>query len=150
MRVSWLAACLVASSCGIVDTTSDGAAADLRRAQERWDHAGLADYDLTLSRRCFCLEVGPVLVEVRDGVRAATFLLVDDAEGPLAPQLVPFYPTVDELFGLIEQAIADGVHELRVTYHPTLGYPTDLWVDRSPAVADEEFGYEVALLIPNG
>ena len=108
------------------------------------------DYDIVVSRSCFCVAVGPVLVKVRNGVRVETLVVVDDAEGPLAPNLVAFYPTIDELFQVIEEALGDGVHELRVTYHPSLGYPTDLWVDRSPAIADEEFGYRVALVLPEG
>ena len=148
-RRLWLVAgCLIASSCGILDAGADGADDDLRRARARWARAALADYDLVMSRRCFCIDVGPVMVSVRSGVRVETRVLVDDAEGPLAPNLVPFYPTVDELFAVIEQALDDGVHELRVTYHPSLGYPTDVWVDRSPAIADEEFGYDVALVVP--
>jgi hypothetical protein len=103
-----------------------------------------------MTRNCFCVPVGPVLVRVRDGERVETLIAVDDAEGPLPLNLVPFYPTVDGLFEVISEALDDGVYELRVTYHPTLGYPTDLWVNRSPSIADEEFGYDVALVSPEG
>lgn len=153
-RARWaaacLAACLVASGCGILDAGPQGAEDDLRRAQARWVRAAIDDYDIVVSRMCFCLEVGPVLVRVRNGVRVETVVVVDDAEGPLAPNLIAFYPTIDELFGLIQEAVRDGVHELRVTYHPSLGFPTDLWVDRSPSIADEEFGYQVGLVVPEG
>ena len=149
-RVWCVVGCLIASGCGILDAGSDGAEDDLRRAQDRWVRAAMADYDLVMTRNCFCVPVGPVMVRVRDGERVETRILVDDAEGPLAPNLVAFYPTVEGLFDVISEALEDGVYELQVTYHPTLGYPTDLWVDRSPSIADEEFGYEVALVSPEG
>jgi hypothetical protein len=145
-----LVGCLVASSCGILDAGSEGADEDLRRARARWARAAIEDYDLVMSRICFCIPVGPVLVSVRGGERVATSVVVDDAEGPLAPNLVPFYPTVDELFDVVADALEAGVYELRVTYHPNVGYPTEVWVDRSPSIADEEFGYEVGLVFPEG
>lgn len=135
--------------CGIIDPGDDGAERELRQARALWAAAAIDDYDLRQRRRCFCVDPGLVRVEVRDGIRVATVLVDDDGSSPLHPQHVADYPTVDELFGLVARAIEGDVDELRVTYHPVLGYPVDVWVDRSFAIADEEFGYATELVAPS-
>jgi hypothetical protein len=107
------------------------------------------DYDLRLERVCFCLPVGVVTVEVRNGVRTDSWVDGEGGREPLDGDLVAWYPTVDELFDLVDDAIVQRAAELRVTYHPVLGYPVDLWVDRSTRIADEEFGYEATLGAPS-
>jgi hypothetical protein len=38
-------------------------------------------------------------------------------------------------------------HTVNVTYNPDLGYPTDLYIDVSQLIADEEVGYTVTNLV---
>lgn len=142
------AVALTLGGCGILDSGSDGAAADLTRARRLWATSGMADYDLVLERLCFCQPLGTVTVEVRAGVRTASWVETDDGPMPLSADLVPWYPTVAGLFTMVDEAITTGVAQLRVTYHPVLGYPVDLWVDRSTSIGDEEFGYEATLHAP--
>lgn len=136
---------LTAVGCGIVDSGDARAESELTTAREQWARAGVVDYDLAMTRQCFCAFIEPVTVRVRGGVLIEVVTASGDAEMPVPPQIVSVYPTVEGLFALIDEALADEVHEIRVTYHPTLGYPTQLWVDRSPQISDEEFGYEVML-----
>ena len=149
-RRSLLGAPLLAfvAGCGLLEPTGDGASDDLARARARWEAAALDDYDLRMARLCFCAFVGEVRVEVRGGVRTAVVVEDEGPGQPLEATLVPYYPTVEGLFDLVEQALDDEVAELRVTYHPDLGYPMELWVDTSRAVADEEYGYDVLLAVP--
>ncbi len=133
-----------AAACGIVETTATQGGSDLESARALWRQAAIDDYDLAMTRRCFCAFVGEVTVQVRGGVRTAT-VVAEDISLPLTPAFEQSYPTVDGLFALIDEAIADGVHELRVTYHPVLGYPTLVSVDRRRQVDDDEVAYEAHL-----
>lgn len=131
------AALLVAlAGCGITETEVPGAAYDLARGEALWDAAGPSSYDLLVEYHCYCPPTGVVRAEVRDGVLVAT-----DPPGSTPP-------TVPELFDLIAEALRAQAAEVRVTYHATLGYPVQLWIDRSRLVADEEFGYEVTVVAP--
>lgn len=144
----WAPFVVAFAGCGILEADANGGVDDLALARARWEAAALADYDLEMTRLCFCAFVGDVRVEVRGGVRTAVVVVGEEAVQPLDSGLEPYYPTVEGLFEIVEQALADEVAELRVTYHPALGYPVELWVDTSLAVSDEEFGYDVLLSLP--
>lgn len=149
IRRLWpVALAVVASACGILSPGDDGAEDELRRARALWASAGLEDYDLRVQRYCFCPLRGPVRIEVRDGVRVAVLEETEDGLESLAPAEEAWFPGVAQLFDLVEDAIGDGVAELRVTYHPVLGLPVDLYIDQSRNVADEEIRYRAELLAP--
>src|SRR5262245_20486589 len=67
---------------------------ELELNRDKWLAHGYRDYSLTMTRLCFCGEVGPFAVTVRnDSVVAA----VRTSDG--APSLVTSYlPTVNKLF----------------------------------------------------
>lgn len=49
--------------------------------------------------------------------------------------------TIEKLFRDIRDTLAANPWRIEVSYHPTLGYPTSLYVDLREAVQDDEFGY---------
>ncbi|MBT5773744.1 MAG: hypothetical protein HOH95_05130, partial [Dehalococcoidia bacterium] len=51
--------------------------------------------------------------------------------------------TIDGLFNLIEEAIDQRAAAINVTYHPTLGYPLDAYIDYDLRIADEELGFTI-------
>jgi hypothetical protein len=51
--------------------------------------------------------------------------------------------TVEQVFDVIEEAYRERAEEVQVTYHPTLGYPTDLFIDYVEEVADDERGVQI-------
>ena len=53
---------------------------------------------------------------------------------------------VQGLFEEIAAAYAAGAATVRVTYDERLGYPTSIWIDQDPMMADEETGYTVSAL----
>ncbi len=118
---------------------------DLARARQLWASAGIRDYDLLVDRVCFCSQVGTVRVQVRQGTRVAT---VTETDLPLEPTSLDGYPGVEGLFDLVAEAVNGSADELRVTYHPVLGYPVDLWIDTRRSVDDDEFGYRAELVAP--
>ena len=113
---------------------------DLDAARARWEAAGWADYRFTLRRSCFCPSpdfTGPFEVTVRDGALASVTLdgaAVDDARGL----------TVDELFALIEEAYERDAETVRLAFDEATGAPTELYIDYSTQMADEEIGYTVS------
>ena len=127
-------------SCG--DSAGPGVGteewAKLHTAWGRWIDSGIADYAYGYVRSCECLptDVTTPSIEVRDG---AIVRVWDGRTGESVPaDRYGWYFTVDDLFAEIERAIAGGVSQLRVDYHPTLGYPTMLVIDYDAQMADEE------------
>ncbi len=143
IRLAALSLLLLASGCSMFGASrgENPARAD---ARARWAASGPDAYTMTQSRSCFCPReiTGPFEVSVREG--SLVSVLLDGAPVPAERAL-----TVDGLFDLIADAYAGEADEVRVTYHPTLGYPTDLWIDYERMAADEETGYNVTALAPH-
>lgn len=142
-----IAVVLMTAGCGILEPGASGALQDLARAQSLWVAADLSDYDLKVERSCYCPVEGWVRVQVRNGERIATVIETSGDELPAQPAATD-HPTVEELFALVADAIDAGAAEVRVTYHAVLGYPVELWIDRSVNVSDEEVGYRAELVAP--
>jgi hypothetical protein len=109
----------------------------LRVNQKLWDQQNITSYRYTLSRSCFCTPEarGPVVVEVRNG---ETVSVTSVATGqPVDPELFKQYDTVPELFDVIKDAIKRKASSLTVEY-AKLGYPTQINIDYSAQIADEE------------
>jgi hypothetical protein len=116
---------------------------DLERAEARWDRSGPASYVYAVQRICFCLveETGPIRVRVEDGVAVEwTYVATGN---PLPDAARPRFPTVDGLFDILREAYAADAHDVRVSYDPDLGYPTEFSIDYEEQVADEELGMRV-------
>lgn len=141
-RLAALALLLVASGCSVLGAGRAGDPA-LAAARARWAASGPDAYTMTQSRSCFCPRdvTGPFEVTVRDG--AVTSVTLDGAPVPTDRAV-----TVDALFDLIAEAHARSAAEVRVSYHPSLGYPTEIWIDYDRQMADEEAGYAVTALAP--
>ena len=140
----------------VIDDLTVGRHAELRAEiaaqRAKWDARRIEDYQLTLSRSCFCAPEGAglVVLSVLEGqpVEWLYFLSGD----PVAPQWQAMFPTVDGLFDFLEDAIDRGAEEIEVAFDADLGLPTMVRVDYRLAAVDEEIGYEVEklLLIDDG
>jgi hypothetical protein len=53
------------------------------------------------------------------------------------------YDTVEELFGVLEQAFDNGADKVDATYDATLGVPIDVDIDPMRDAIDEEHGFVV-------
>jgi hypothetical protein len=138
----WLATllCVVASSCSVLDPEDDAQRDELESARSRWEMVGPAAYRTIQNHVCFCGTDLRGPIEIRVGAAGTTRTYV--ADGRAVPSnLVQFFPTVEELFGEIEEALDEGADEVRVTYDPTTGAPLDVWIDYSERTADEEQGW---------
>ena len=103
-----------------------------------WSELGWSDYDFVFARSCFCTENyrRPGLVQVRAGVIAG----VQDPSTrlPLDPEL---YLTIEQLFGALQSGIDDNAEMISVTFDENAFYPTNMYIDTSLLIADEEVGY---------
>lgn len=116
-------------------------AADLARAREAWQRAGVADYEYGYNKFCECHGDSPpeTLVTVTAGRvtnvrhRRAGF----DREVPAAAKNLQFYWTVPELFDLLEAAL-EREATVRFRVDATLGYPTSVYIDYAPNMVGDE------------
>ncbi len=114
----------------------------LDAAMKRWAAVRPASYEFTVSQQCFCPQEirNPVVVWVRgDSIEARTYA---GSGAALDPARAPMPITVDGLFTKIRDARARSAAAINVTYHATLGSPTQLWIDYAASMADEELGFE--------
>ena len=69
-----------------------------------------------------------------------------EGPAPAAAEWAAFkskHDTVEKVFGLIEQAIADKAEHIEVDYDAALGFPRRVVIDPSRQMADEESYYTV-------
>ena len=118
----------------------------------RWEDSGLAgtDYDYTFTRGCFCPEefVGPYQVSLRAGeVVSATFKGTDlfDIDVLEIGRYDEIVKSVEGVFNEISRALREA-DSFTAEYHPTLGYPTNVYIDWIANAADEEVSYTIAAL----
>lgn len=120
----------------------------LEKNRKLWESQGIDDYSFTLQRSCFCRgdDRRPIHIQVRDGkVVAAKFA---DTGEPLPPSMDYAKKTIPDLFNEVAQAIKEKAARLEVSYDPTYGFPTSIFIDRSELIADEEIGYSVSNFQP--
>jgi hypothetical protein len=84
---------------------------------------------------------------VRDRRLVSVTRVSDGAAVPPSDWPLRYY-TVDQMFDLIEESQRQGAAEVRVTYDPQLGYPTEVYLDPRATVADDERQFEYASLAP--
>jgi hypothetical protein len=118
---------------------------DLQVAKAWWRGHAPASYDLTIEPRCFCgFETpapGPVIVSVRNGVVAGRHYLQTGAV--VGAPYASAYPSVDELYVILEDAVARRADRLEVFYEPTFAYPASVAIDYKLTTADDEIFYTV-------
>lgn len=120
--------------------------AELVANRAKWDSAtGGADtyVQYTAQNSCFCPPDynRPMNIAERDGK-------IIDATYADTGEAVPSYIrdgllTMDERFDQLEEAYLSGSDRIDVTYDPTFGYPSSVYVDRSFMIADEELSYNI-------
>lgn len=126
IRMAILAMLLsVGGSCKSTITVPES---ELAVGRARWAMVAPAAYTVVISRSCECLEpaVGPVLITVRNGVAQSRQYTRTGA--PVATSGADWFPTVEGLFAVIDAAIRDGIQPIQVSYDPTLGYPTRVFI----------------------
>ena len=132
---------LLLVSCSGDPFTATPERMDLAAAKGRWIQVGPASYRITVARSCFCTleSTRPVIVTVRNGQVASR--RYEDTGADVPPQLAFAYPSVDGLFDVIEQAIANHDETVDVLYDAARGIPVSIQLDGSAMIADDELSY---------
>jgi hypothetical protein len=143
MRLTSLTfACLAAAAATL--GACDGPTAPERQLQVarlKWERTRPAAYTVTVARLCYCLieVVGPAIVSVRDGVVESRTYVANGAA--VSPAYAEYFPTIDGLFEVIEDARRQRADAIDVTYDPAFGFPTVISIDYIRAAADDEIAY---------
>ncbi len=118
--------------------SSSPAQSQLQQNRQLWRTQNISNYRYTLQVGCFCLPevTQPVVIEVRNG-KVVSMIGVNTRK-PVNPEYFKDYNSIPKLFNLVQNAIANRAHRISVTYHPTRGYPTQISIDQSQQMADEE------------
>lgn len=129
----------LALASGCADLLSPGSQrSQLDTSRQKWQARGYMQYQFTLNALCFCAINGPVRIEVRND-SIITVTQISNGKALDAKYL----PTINKLFDFVDRGIAEHAATLRVTYDPTLGFPTEIVYDGSANVADDEVTYTV-------
>jgi hypothetical protein len=126
------------ASCSITEPTTRAAdARDLERNRQRWASAELRDYEYEYHLACFCVQdvTQRVRITVRGDVVAGVVRVSDGL--PASSAFGP-WPTVADLFTLIERELARRPQRLDVEYDATYGYPRSIILDIQLLAADDE------------
>ncbi len=119
----------------------------LENQRARWLSAGIVDYQFEYRQRCECVPAlaEAALVEVRGGV--VTRVVYRDTGRAAAADAQALFPTIDELFERIDDAIRREAAMLTVSYDRALGYPTQISIDYDMRVADDEVSIDASALL---
>jgi hypothetical protein len=121
---------------------------ELSRNLEKWQDANITHYRFSINISCFCAfrDQMPLTVEVLDGqivyMAAVDGALVLDTDQNY--ELYAPHATIDLLFAEIDAAVKDGADSVTVTYDATHGFPTEIAIDYSQEIADEEIYYSIS------
>ncbi len=111
-----------------------------------WARTGVTNYAFAFTRYCFCPNSGTTYeINVRNN-NVVSARNTDTGEMVEQEQL-DYYPTVDELhLQLLKQN--NKAHKITAEYNSRWHYPTKVYVDIHPMMADEEISYEIPFLAP--
>ncbi len=115
---------------------------DVNRAQ--WDAAEIHDYGINFQRLCLFCGV-EFLIPVRLTVRGDTIFEVTDVDtgAPVAEPAPDAFLTIDEVFDVIQGAIDQSAAEIDVRYNSMFGYPTDVTIDLSRSLFNDDAQFQI-------
>lgn len=136
----------VLAACGSSPLELSRSTLEVQRG--RWIAQGIEDYTFEYHQQCECAPAfsQPALVEVRGG-RVVDVEYVGSGEG-VDPEAVALFPTIDDLFERIDDAIHMEAASLVVSYDQALGYPKAIEIDYDMEVVDDEVNIDAWNLAP--
>lgn len=144
-RTAWVLGVAALGACGgVAPLELTNTALENQRA--RWQASGIRDYQYEYRQQCECVPalLEPALIEVRRGM--VTRVVYQKTGQPASPDAQALFPTIDELFDRIDDAIRSDAAMLIVSYDSALGYPTQIDIDYDLQVVDDEVSIDAAAL----
>lgn len=133
---------LAALGQGKTPNQKDSNKAQLQQNKQLWAKQKISNYRYKLRKSCFCFpKDSQVTIEARNGKFVS--IAAANSGQSVNPESFTKYNSIAKLFDLIDDAIAKNAHRISVTYHPTLGYPTQISIDYDQYIADEEISLTI-------
>ncbi|MFK8013890.1 MAG: DUF6174 domain-containing protein [Gammaproteobacteria bacterium] len=111
----------------------------LQTNQAKWETSNLAAYVFQYQRTSLFLSEGPIVISVVNEVVTSAFFTPSGVM--VGPDELAGLFTITNYFDLIQSAIDDDVHELRVTYDATYGFPSNIFIDYDENAVDDTVQY---------
>lgn len=113
---------------------------------QKWQKSGLSNYTFVLDRYCFCGGGAyPAKIIVTDKKISQVF--ATDSQEPVSidstQNYADFYPNINGLFNLIQDATERQADQLDVRYDDKYGFPLDIDIDYSKEMVDDEIEYRI-------
>ena len=139
MRKTLLALLPFLTGCVIFTSDSKDLQTDIDENRALWDGAAITDYSMRFQRLCVICPID-FLIPVRITVRGDTVDTVTDLDSgaPVEGIAEGTFLTIDDLFLIIQDAIDQNASEIDARYDAVLGYPTDIDIDFSRSVFNDE------------
>lgn len=117
----------------------------LENQRARWEESGVLDYRFQYRELCVCGQsaMRQATIEVRGG----EVVSITGTGAPEGTESPADFPTIDDLFDRIEDAIRDEAAALSVSYDPELGYPTEIIIDYDYGAQQDEVTIDATDLI---
>ena len=137
----WKLSLLVALACALIgcggNTSLTTQEQQLALARSNWMAKKLRSYKFTLRKVCFCPEeyTRSVTITVQNGVP------ID------SPEHLRAYDTVEKTLDVIGEALNSKADQVDMDFDVD-GWPRSVFIDRSRAIADEEYGLAITDLVP--
>jgi hypothetical protein len=131
---------------------STGEQTELSLNQSKWQDANITHYRFNLDVGCFCAfrSQMPAAVEVKDN---QVLSIVDvngetlSADDPMN-EFILKYATLDRIFSEIDSDSVREADKLTVSYDPTYGFPSEIFIDYIERAMDDELSINVTAFEP--
>ncbi len=124
------------------DDPPDAPKTEVEQQREIWAAFAIANYRYTLSRTVFSGSqyTDAVIVDVRNNqVISRTY--ANSGTPVTVPDAASWWPAIDGLFDIIEDARASNAAVAQATYDPIYGFPNWGNFDFNPGLADDEHSF---------
>lgn len=141
-----VAAMSLASGCFILGPDDRDLEDEIAAHRAQWVAERPQTYQYDVEHVCYCPEeaMGPVRVIV-SGEEVVSRTYVDDGSA-VSEHLAPFFPSVDGLFDVLQEAVDQDADQIHVSWDAETGIPREFFIDYSVSMADEEQGYTVVAM----
>ncbi len=130
--------------CVIFSSSEEDVQGELDVNRALWDAAAIHDYSMSFQRLCLFCSV-EFLIPVRITVRGDTIYEVTDLDtgAPVEEPAEGAFLTIDEVFDVIQGAIDQSAAEIDVRYNSTFGYATDVIIDLSRSLFNDDTQFQI-------
>lgn len=140
-RKALFAGCLaVLAACEGEPTAIVAEHMELTAARQLWDAKGVDDYRMRV-RVVGAWMGGTAVITVRHGVPVSVDPV--DKPGEAFGAMFGEYDTAEELFAIVERAVADEADRIDAAYHSEYGLPVEVFIDFRTTWVDDEHGFIV-------